>query len=378
VTKGRLVHLDAAGSALPAPATVDAQVAHLRREAVVGGYVAQVEAEPALARARERLAAVLDVGAHEVALVESATRGFTTLLAAWPLPPRARVGVVPSEYASNRMALQAGLAAGRWSLVELPVGEHGRIDLEGLELALGRGLDLVTFPHVPSHRGVVQPAAEVARRCRAAGVPLLLDVAQSAGQLDVRGLGADAYVGTSRKWLRGPRGVGFVAVRAPLLERLRPPWPELANAAWCPDGGPPSFLPGAARLAGGEVPVAAQVGLAAALDAAAAEAEAVLAATAELGATARRRLDGLAGWRVQEPNDEPGGMVTLAHDRLDPARVQPALLHRGVVTALIPTSRAPLDLSRPVLRASFHGGYAEVDDVERLAAELAGNDGPGL
>ncbi len=79
-------------------------------------------------------------------------------------------------------------------------------------------LDLLTFPHVASQRGVVQPVQALL----AAGVPVLLDVAQSLGQTAVPA-GCAAYVGTSRKWLCGPRGVGLLAVDPAWAPRLEPP-----------------------------------------------------------------------------------------------------------------------------------------------------------
>lgn len=367
-----LVHLDPAGAALPSPATVAAQVAHLRREGEVGPYLAQAEAEAVLDDARRRIGELVGGRGTDVALVESATRGFTALLAAWPLPPRARIGVTPGEYGSNRMALEAGARAGRWSLVEIPCDGSGRVALDALDGALD-GLGLVTFPHVPSQRGIAQPAAEIARRCRAAGVAVLLDVAQTAGHLDLATIGADAWVGTSRKWLRGPRGVGFVALRPGLADELTPPWPTLSTATWDDCGGAPRPVQGAARFEPGEAPIAARVGLAAALAELAAKGLHVVAArTRALGQAARHRLHGAGGWEVIEPLDEPTGTVTLRHASRHPSDVHAALLDRGIVTSCVPVARAPLDLSRPVLRASFHGGYAGDDDAERLATALEG------
>src|SRR3954449_9961995 len=92
--------------------------------------------------------------------------------------------------------------------------------------ALERLLDrdpprFVHLTHIGSHRGVLQPAAEVAFLCREAGVPLVVDAAQSLGHADVD-LGADVVYFPARKWLAGPRGVGVLCVRRSLAAELTP------------------------------------------------------------------------------------------------------------------------------------------------------------
>jgi hercynylcysteine S-oxide lyase len=185
-------------------------------------------------------------------------------------------------------------------------------------------------------------------------------VAQAAGHVPLTAVGADAYVGTARKWLRGPRGTGWLAATGALAAMLVPEYPGLTGLG----------ARGVARLEVGEAPIAAQVGLGVALDElAAGDLVAVTARIAALGAMARRRLDGVAGWRVQEPLDEPSGIVTLAHPDRDPATVAGELLGDGIVTSAIPAPRAAGDLAGPVLRVSLHA-YCEPDDLDRLEFSL--------
>ena len=117
--------------------------------------------------------------------------------------------------------------------MELSLDAEGRIDLDRLERTVRGGLDLVTFPHVSSHRGIVQPAGQVTSVCHRLGVPTIVDVTQSAGCIDLRDVHATAFFGTSRKWLRGPRGVGFVAIAgdSPLTESGRLETHESSDAA---------------------------------------------------------------------------------------------------------------------------------------------------
>jgi pyridoxal 5-phosphate dependent beta-lyase len=158
------------------------------------------------------------MAAADVVFVESAQAALAALLAAWRLPAGSRVACLPGEYAPTRPAARRGP-----DVEPLPVDGDGRADVDGARARL-----LATDPprvvhltHVASHRGVVQPAADVVALCRAHGVPLVLDAAQSLGHVDVD-LGADVVYSTSRKWLAGPRGVGVLCVRPAVAAQLRP------------------------------------------------------------------------------------------------------------------------------------------------------------
>ena len=257
------------------------------------------------------------------------------------MPRGARIGTVPSEYGANARALRRLAPERGWSLVPLPVDDDGRIT------AVPDGLDLVTFPQVASQRGTAQPVEEVF----ASGVPLLLDVAQSLGQTPVPA-GCAAYVGTSRKWLCGPRGVGFLAVDPHVQAALAEP-PTLAAALY----------EGVQRWESQEAHVAGRVGLAVAVQ----EWEpALLPVVHAVAAHAREVLDGVGDWRVREAVDEPTGITTLVGG--DPFATRVALLAQGFVTSAVPTSRSD-DLDAPVLRVST-AAWVETGQVDALARAL--------
>ncbi|MBL7486657.1 aminotransferase class V-fold PLP-dependent enzyme [Frankia sp. AgB1.9] len=381
-----VTHLDTAAAGVPSGAVRAAQTAYLATEASLGSYAAQYEvAAGPLAVARGTLAGLLDpaLRAADVAFHHSATSALAALLAAWPLPPGGRVGIVPSDFRSNWLALLDRAARDGLELVDLPTQPDGRLDVDRLARGDGPaaldGLDLVMFPEVPSQRGIVQPTAAVAALCRAAGVPLLLDVAQSLGQVDVTAAGATggvtAYAGTSRKWLCGPRGVGFVAVRPDFAERLGVAAASGYAAGWEPDPAAPGGsrvvpAPGLSRFDVGEAPVAGWLGFAAALaEHADAGPGAVRARIHALAGAARRRLDGLAGWRLGEDVDSPCGIVTLLPAAgVDPAAVKDRLAgEERILTTAIGPARARDAV--PVLRVS-PPVHATLADLDRLAEAL--------
>ncbi|MEV4111011.1 ergothioneine biosynthesis PLP-dependent enzyme EgtE [Nonomuraea sp. NPDC049695] len=374
-------HLDAAGCNVPSDQVLDAVVAHLRLERERGGYAAV----PDLAPAKAALAALVGAAPEDVAFLESGTAAMAALLGGWRLESGSRVGYPRTEYGSTLMLLHRLAAWRGWKPVELPVDGDGRLDPS----ELGAGLDLVIVSHIASHRGVVQPVGEIGARCRAAGVPLVLDVCQSLGHVDVRGAGATAYVGTSRKWLAGPRGVGFLIVPGltPAMDAATPTlrghaWtsqagdpvldPILRGDTWTPPAGDPVPVPGAVRYESAEAAVAARAGLGVAvLEHHALGPSAVHAHLADLGRTARGVLDGAGGWRVAEPLDEPSALVTLTPPPGDTAEAAAArAAESSLLVSVVPTARAPLDLREPVLRVSPPPG-TPLETLHALARVLA-------
>ncbi|ADB73004.1 ergothioneine biosynthesis PLP-dependent enzyme EgtE [Geodermatophilus obscurus] len=349
-------HLDTAACSRQSHRVLEAVAHHARHEAELGGYVAEATAEDLLQQGRSVIGGLVGMAAADVVFVESAQAALAALLAGWRLPPGARVACLPGEYAPNA----AQLRAAELTVEALPVDDLGRADLDGVARLLATDPPhAVHLTHVASHRGTVQPAAEVAALCREAGVPLVLDAAQSLGHVDTD-LGADVVYSTSRKWLAGPRGVGVLCVRPAVAAELTP----LLTA--------PDDVPPLRAFESGEAHVAGRVGLVLAVgEHLAAGPLRVRERLAALGRAGREVLDGAAGWRVVEPHDEPTATTTLRPpDGVDVVTTRARLLaEQGIVTTAIGTQRAPGEMTGPVLRVSPHLD-ATLDDLEALAAAL--------
>jgi hercynylcysteine S-oxide lyase len=349
-------HLDSAACSRQSHRALEAAAHHARHEAELGGYVAEAASDDLLQQGRSVIGGLAGMAAADVAFVESAQTAFVALLSGWRLPAGSRVACLPGEYAPNIAQLRAyGLRP-----VPLPADGIGRADLEGVERLLADDPpSFVHLTHIPSHRGLLQPAAEVAALCRAAGVPLVLDAAQSLGHADTD-LGADVVYSTSRKWMAGPRGVGVLCVRPTLARQLTPVLPE-------PEGVPPMRA-----FESGEAHVAGRVGLVVAVgEHLAAIPDRVRERLAAIGRATREVLDGVDGWRVIEPIDEPTATTTLIPpDGVDVVDTRTRLLtEHGIVVSAIGPERAPGEMSGPVLRVSPHLD-ATIHDLEALAAAL--------
>jgi hercynylcysteine S-oxide lyase len=348
-------HLDTAACSRQSHKVLEAVAHHARHEAELGGYVAEAAADNLLQQGRSVIGGLVGMAAADVVFVESAQAALTTLLAGWQLPAGSRVACLPGEYAPSIAVFgAAGLRP-----EPLPVDGLGRADVDGVAQLLAQDRPrFVHLTHVPSHRGIVQPAAEIAALCREAEVPLVVDAAQSLGHVDAD-LGADAVSGTSRKWLAGPRGVGILCVRPALAAELTPLLPV-------PDGVPPLRA-----FESGEAHVAGRVGLVLAVgEHIAAGPARVRERLSALGRAARELLDGTAGWRVIEPLDEPTATTTLRPpDGIDVLATRDRLLAGGIVTTAVPVGRAPGEMTEPVLRVSPHLD-GTLDDLRALATAL--------
>jgi cysteine desulfurase/selenocysteine lyase len=367
-------HLNAAGAALPSSATLDTVLEYLRIEAFTGGYET---ARRTLHRAEQTYAAVAAItGAQpdEVALVESATRAWQTMVGALGLSRGDRVVVARSEYVSNALML---LALERDAGIVLDIvgsTPMGTIDLDELEATLDAGpAALVAVCHIPTHSGLVEPVAAVGALARRFGVPFAVDATQSLGQIpvDVAEIGCDALISTGRKFLRGPRGTGILVVRRPLLDRMRPAAPDVRGAEWIGDHDF-ELREGARRFETFEHSPALRLGLGVAVQQALdLGIDAIAARIGELGGELRARLDALPGVERADPPAADGGIVTFTVDGVPAASVVEHLARHHVYVVAVPASHSRWGLTHDaVVRASVHV-YNEPADFDALTAAVA-------
>lgn len=366
-----VAHLNNAGAALPPRPVVDAVVDHLRREAQIGGYEAAAERRERSEHTYDALARLLNAHREEIAVVENATRAWDMAFYAFRFGAGDRILAGRAEYASNWIALRqvADRTGARVEIV--PDDEHGQFDVAALERMLDDDVKLVSLVHVPTQSGLVNPASAVGRVTRAAGVPLLLDACQSAGQLplDVEEIGCDVLSGTGRKFLRGPRATGFLYVRRALIERLEPPLLDMHAATWLPDGGY-RIRDDARRFENWETYYAGKIGLGVACDYALdVGVEAIWERIQELAGGLRDALRELDGVTLLDRGAVLGATVVFTVAGHEPERVRDLLAKRRVNVSVMERESAQLDFGargiESAVRASVHY-YNDDSDLERL------------
>lgn len=369
------VFLDSAGSSLPPTPVVDTVVSHLRREAEVGGYVAANERRGDLDAVKTSLGRLLGAPAESIALSDSASRAWTSFFYAVPLRPGDRILLSRAEYAANAVAaLQRARTTGAHVEV-VPSDPSGRIDLDALTGMLDERVRLVSVVHAPTNGGLVNPVREVADAAHAVGALVLLDACQSVGQLrvDIPELDVDALSGTGRKWLRGPRGTGFLYVRPRLVTQLEPAMIDLHSAVWtAPDRF--DYAPDATRFEMWEADVAARLGLGAAVDyLLGLGVDEVVDALGYRAQHLRDGLDRIPGATVRDLGDRRSGIVSFTMDGWEPDAVRDALAQRSVTVTVSHRSSTLLDMSarrlEAVVRASPHY-FVSPADVDRFLSAV--------
>jgi cysteine desulfurase/selenocysteine lyase len=371
-----LVHFNNAGAALPTERTLRTQIDHLELEARIGGYEAHdAQADP-IQGIYDSVARLLNGAPTEVALMTSNTAGFDLFLYSLPWAEGDRLLTTQSEYGANYVAYLHLARRFGISVEVVPNNEFGELDVDALETMIDGRVRLISINHVPTNGGLVNPAAEVGRVARAHGITYLLDACQSAGQipLDVHEIGCDALTATGRKFLRGPRGTGFLWVRQAVLETIHPVTIDHDAATWT---SPTTYelKPDAARFEVWEKGWAGLLGLGAAVDDALAWGlPAIRDRIVEISEALRERLtDEVPDAEVHDLGRTRCGIVTFSLGDRDLPTVKRRLQEQGINVSTVPVGSALLDtVTRdlpPLMRASLHI-YNTHDEIDALISAL--------
>lgn len=373
-------HLNNAGAALPPRPVIDAIRDHLELESTIGGYESADQVAGRVKQVYADLGRLIGAPAETLAIVENATVAVSQALSAFDFRAGDVLVTSHSDYTSNQLmylslARRAGIEVLRAD--DLPEG--------GVDPASVRRLvehprcRLVALTWVPTNSGLIQAAEEVGEVCEAAGVPYLLDACQAVGQfpVDVARLRCDYLAGTARKFLRGPRGIGFLYVSERATARGDYPLFVDMRGAGLADPEHFELSPGARRFENWEFNYALVLGLgAAARYALDADVARTGERTLELGAYARERLAALPGLRPADPGAHRCAIVTAEVIGRDATDVMRELRARGINTSAALEGAGPLNApsakATPVLRISphYYNTREEIDAAVEALAEI--------
>jgi selenocysteine lyase/cysteine desulfurase len=375
------IHFNNAGSALPPTPVLEATIEHLRLEAEIGGYEAADLRPEAIEGFYTATAELLGCRPGNVAFATNATDAFSRALSAIPFERGDVILTTRDDYISNQIAFLSLRSRLGVEVVHAPAAHEGGADVDAMAaLMRSRRPRVVVVTHIPTNSGLVQPIAEIGRHCRELDLLYLVDACQSVGQyrLDVNELGCDFLSATGRKFLRGPRGTGFLYVsdRA-LAAGYEPLFVDMRGARWV-DSDRYEPVATAARFEDWEFPYAALLGAAeAARYAVAVGMEAIEGRTPALGARLRDGLAGIDGVRVLDRGRVRCAIVTFTLQGWRPEPLKEALAARRINASTALREHAVFDFDEKgvdwCIRLSphYYNTEGEVDEVLAAVAELA-------
>jgi cysteine desulfurase/selenocysteine lyase len=370
-----VVHLNNAGASLPPRPVLDTVIEYLRFEARVGGYEAAEQRADAIAGVTDALAALVGATGREIAFADSATRAWDQIFYAMRFRPGDRILTHRVEYASNHLAmLQVSQRTGA-TIEVVPSTDTGEIDVSALVDLLDERVRLVAITHVPTSGGLVNPVAAVGAALVGTGIPYLLDACQSVGQLpiDVNAIGCTFLTTTGRKFLRAPRGTGFLYVASEWIPRLEPDVIDLRSAEWTSID-TYELRPDISRFEQFERSYAGFLGLGTAAEYAMSFGlDAIAARVGTLAERLRERLRDLPGVTVHDQGTERCGIVTFSVAGHEPDAIRAIAHEQGINIWSTPASMARLDFDPrgidSAVRASVHYFNTE-SELDQLCAAL--------
>jgi len=369
-------HLLACGSALMPRPVLDAVVEHLELEAQIGGYEAHADRSEQLDFVYDQVAQLIGAKRQEIALVENATVGWCQAFYALQFKPGDQILTCQAEYAANYVAFLQRAKRDGVEIVVVPNDESGAVDVAALEGLIDERTALIAITWIPTNGGLVNPAAEIGKVANKAGVPYLLDACQAVGQMpvDVSELGCDFLSATGRKFLRGPRGTGFLYVREALIETLEPAMIDHFAADWT-SADTYELRKDARRFENWENAYALRAGL----GVAAAYAndiglENIQARSWGLAERLRGQLAQIPGISLHDSGSEHCAIVSFAFEGHDPAKVVSTLRAQNICIGASSPDSTLLDSQArhlPVLLRAAPHYYNNEDELDELVAALS-------
>lgn len=372
------IHLNNAGAALMPTPVMQAIQDHLQLELLNGGYEAAALQKEAIGHYYVALARLLRAREHNMAYTASATDAYNRALSCIPFQAGDVILTTNNDYVSNQIAFLQLRDRFGVELVRAADRPSGGVDPDSVEHLIRKHRPrLVAVTHIPTNSGLIQPIEHIGSLCRQYDCLYLVDACQSAGQLplNVQEIQCDFLTATFRKFLRGPRGAGFLYVSDQVLaSNYAPVFLDLHSATW-PTPDQYELTASAKRFENWERPYALLLGATAAVEYALnIGLEVIAGRVQEHAAYLRDQLAQMDKLLVLDKGEMLSGIVSLQLPGLQPASVKAQLRAAGINTSLIFQGSAIIDFTEKgvdwALRLSPHY-YNTREELDTAIAAIA-------
>ncbi|MDI1352637.1 MAG: aminotransferase class V-fold PLP-dependent enzyme [bacterium] len=371
-----VLHFNNAGAALPPLLVTETIKNHLDLESIIGGYEAADKAADQIAAFYTNAAHLIRCESNEIAFMDSATRAWDMAFYSLKLKKGDKVLTAVCEYASNYLAL-LHKAKTTGIIIEVVKNDAmGQLDILDLELRIDDSVKLIAITHVPTNGGLINPAQEIGKIANKYNIPYLLDTTQSIGQMpiDVNLIGCDFLCATGRKYLRGPRGTGFLYAHSRIIDQCEPPFVDLHSSKWI-ENNHYSLHEGAQRFETWEQNIAGKLGLSIAINYLNhLDINLCWQRILHLATCLRTQLETIENVQVHDLGISKCGIVTFTCNNKSSQEVKTYLNNRGVNVSISLLEYARLDMAprnlTSLIRASVHY-YNSEEEVNFFCEHIA-------
>jgi len=376
-TKGvsELIHFNNAGSALPPDPVRLATIQYLEEEMTHGGYETKEKYTADFEQAYASIGKFLNAEAREIAIMENATVAWHASFHAIDLKDGDEILISQADYSSYYLSYLHMQREKDIKVRMVPNDEYGQIDVNALDSMIGPRSRVIALGHVPTNSGLVSPAKAVGEVARRHNLIYILDACQSAGQipLDVKELGCDILSAAGRKYVRGPRGTGFLYVSDRLRDDLIPAVIDLHSAQWTSTN-TYQFRNDARKFENWESNYAGIMGLKVAIEYATnVGMDRIWKRTQALGGSLRAAMQAIPGVALHDSGAVKGGIVSFSVAGKSAIEVKAYMRENGVNVSWMDQPSARLELEAKgideIVRASVHY-YNTEEEISRFAALL--------
>jgi selenocysteine lyase/cysteine desulfurase len=355
-----VIHFNNAGASLMPKPVSEAVINYLQEETAYGGYETARKREKELNKVYEVIGNFINADAEEIAILENATAAWDMGFFSIDFKDGDRILTSVSEYASNYIAYLRLRRNINVQIDVIPNDKFGQTSVEALEIMIGEDVKLISITHIPTNSGLVNPVEKIGKIADQYDCLYLVDACQSVGQypVDVKEIGCDMLSATGRKYLRGPRGTGFLYVNNERLAELTPPFIDLHSAKWISKD-QYKMRDDARRFENWECNYAGILGLKTAVEyASEIGIRNIWNRVTKLAEKLRWKLAELPNIQVHDIGEIKCGIVTFTMDSVNADAIQERLAEENINVSISSKSSTLLDMQErnlnELVRASIH------------------------